>query len=216
MEDAQLGFAFEAERVSLPAGVWMSVGAVRDHVDALISDLFRVANDAPFRRMSTPGGRPMSVAMTNCGAFGWVSDHRGYRYERWDPQTSNPWPSMPESFRAVATKLADQAGFRCFEPDACLINRYAPGARMTLHQDLDEADLGQPIVSISLGLPATFVLGGDARRGATQRVGLRHGDAMVWGGPARRRYHGVLPLATGQHPVMGPFRYNLTFRRAAP
>jgi alkylated DNA repair protein (DNA oxidative demethylase) len=177
-------------------------------------DLAPVLAAAPLRHLRTPGGQAMSVATTNCGALGWVSDHRGYRYEAADPVSGQPWPVMPASFHALAVSAAARAGFPGFAPDACLINRYAPGARMSLHQDRDERDLAQPIVSVSLGLPATFLWGGPQRAGRTRRVPLAHGDVVVWGGPARLHFHGVLPLAAGEHPRLGACRINLTFRRA--
>jgi alkylated DNA repair protein (DNA oxidative demethylase) len=121
---------------------------------------------------------------------------------------------MPEAFRKLAETAANEAGFPGFGPDACLINRYEPGSRLSLHQDQDERDFTQPIVSVSLGLPATFLFGGMERGDKTIRIPLLHGDVVVWGGPARLRYHGVAPLAKGEHPLTGSVRYNLTFRRA--
>lgn len=180
---------------------------------AILSAARAIADAAPFRHMVTPGGWTMSVAMTNCGAWGWVTDHQGYRYASEDPTTGRPWPAMPASFRTLAREAAAQAGFPDFAPDACLINRYEPGARMALHQDRNERDFGQPIVSVSLGLPATFLFGGDERRDRPQRITLVHGDVVVWGGPARLRFHGVAPLKTGHHPLLGEYRLNLTFRR---
>lgn len=165
--------------------------------------------------MVTPGGFRMSVAMTNCGGYGWITDRKGYRYANTDPETGKPWPPIPAVMQALATEAAAQAGFPNFEPDACLINRYAVGARMTLHQDKNEVDFGQPIVSVSLGLPATFQLGGRERTDKASRIRLEHGDVLVWGGPARLLYHGILPLKAGYHPAFGAFRINLTFRRAA-
>jgi alkylated DNA repair protein (DNA oxidative demethylase) len=180
----------------------------------LIADLCDIAQRAPFRHMVTPGGHQMSVAMTNCGALGWVTDRTGYRYDANDPETGQPWPEMPRSFRELAGKAADDAGFRGFTPDACLINRYQPGARMSLHQDRDEHDFGAPIVSVSLGLPATFLFGGLKRSDKAARFRLEHGDVVVWGGPARLVFHGVAPLAGGTHAVLGQQRINLTFRKA--
>jgi alkylated DNA repair protein (DNA oxidative demethylase) len=182
---------------------------------ALLADLESVASRAPFRHMVTPGGYRMSVAMTNCGALGWVTDRTGYRYDALDPETGAPWPPMPESFRTLAVSAAAQAGFDDFVPDACLINRYAPGARLTLHQDRNERDFGQPIVSVSLGLPAVFLFGGLKRSEKAARVPLEHGDVVVWGGPARMRFHGVLPLKEGHDPQLGRLRINLTFRKAS-
>ena len=156
----------------------------------------------------------MSVAMTNCGTAGWVTDRTGYRYTTRDPETDRPWPAMPERFTDLATRAAAEAGFGGFMPDACLINRYAPGARLTLHQDHNEHDFSAPIVSVSLGLPAVFLFGGQQRNEPQRRVHLLHGDIVVWGGPARLRHHGVLPLRAGHHPLIGGYRINLTFRKA--
>jgi alkylated DNA repair protein (DNA oxidative demethylase) len=156
----------------------------------------------------------MSVAMTNCGRLGWVSDRVGYRYEACDPLSGRPWPPMPSAFLELAQAAALAAKFPTFIPDACLINRYEPGARLTLHQDKDERDFGAPIVSVSLGLPAVFLFGGDARTDLHRRVALHHGDVVVWGGPARLRHHGVLALKDGHHELLGSQRINLTFRKA--
>lgn len=184
------------------------------HEERLVRDLGAVTASAPLRHMSTPGGLRMSAAMTSCGELGWISDERGYRYSPVDPASSRPWPAMPDSFRELATRAACSAGFARFDPDACLVNRYEPGARLTLHQDRDERDLTAPIVSVSLGLPAVFLLGGLTRKTRPERVALVHGDIVVWGGPARLRYHGVLPIRDGSHPLLGACRINLTFRRA--
>lgn len=181
---------------------------------ALLEAVARITASAPWRHLVTPGGQRMSVAMTNCGSFGWVSDARGYRYEPADPLSGQPWPAMPEPFRTLAAEAAQAAGFAGFAPDACLVNRYLPGTRLSLHQDRDERDLGAPIVSVSLGLPATFLFGGLQRTDRTARVRLAHGDVVVWGGPSRLAYHGVAPLADGDHPLCGHERINLTFRRA--
>jgi alkylated DNA repair protein (DNA oxidative demethylase) len=164
--------------------------------------------------MMTRGGFTMSVAMTNCGKAGWITDRRGYRYDSVDPETDKPWPAMPEVFSSVAVRAAEAGGFSKFEPDACLINRYEPGARMSLHQDRNEQDFGQPIVSISLGLPAVFLFGGNERSDRPSKVYLESGDVVVWGGPARLAFHGIAPLADGEHPLTGRARFNLTFRRA--
>jgi alkylated DNA repair protein (DNA oxidative demethylase) len=164
--------------------------------------------------MVTPGGHQMSVAMTNCGGLGWVTDRSGYRYDANDPEAGRPWPAMPRSFRELAKVAAAQAGFEGFSPDACLINRYQPGARMSLHQDKDEEDFAAPIVSVSLGLPATFLFGGLKRSDKPRRFRLEHGDIAVWGGPARLVFHGVAPLADGEHALLGRQRINLTFRKA--
>jgi alkylated DNA repair protein (DNA oxidative demethylase) len=180
----------------------------------LIAAVSVVTREAAFRQMLTPGGLRMSVGLTNCGALGWVSDRAGYRYTTHDPDSDRPWPSMPAAFRALAEAAAERAGYRAFAPDACLVNRYLPGTRLTLHQDRNELDFSQPIVSVSLGLPAVFLFGGEARKDTTQRVLLRHGDVVVWGGPSRLHYHGVMPLKEGQHPLLGEMRVNLTLRRA--
>jgi DNA oxidative demethylase len=180
----------------------------------LISVLKAVVEHAPFRHMVTPGGFRMSVAMTNCGRLGWVTDRTGYRYDQIDPETGRRWPAMPPVFLRLAVNAAQAAGFPLFSPDACLINRYDPGARLTLHQDKNERDFDQPIVSVSLGLPAIFQFGGLERSDKTIRIPVVHGDVIVWGGQARLRYHGVAPLKEGTHPLLGSYRYNLTFRKA--
>jgi len=180
----------------------------------LLTDLGDIVAQAPFRHMVTPGGHQMSVAMTNCGRIGWVTDRSGYRYDANDPETGKPWPAMPKSFRELARQAAAESSFDGFAPDACLVNRYQPGARMSLHQDKDELDFGAPIVSVSLGLPAIFLFGGLKRADKPQRFRLEHGDIAVWGGPARLRFHGVAPLADGEDVLMGRQRINLTFRKA--
>jgi alkylated DNA repair protein (DNA oxidative demethylase) len=189
-------------------------GFARSFEDDLIAALRDIVAQAPFRQMHTPGGHRMSVAMTNCGGFGWVTDRTGYRYDPSDPETGMPWPAMPSSFRTLAGKAAAEAGFDGFLPQVCLVNRYAPGARMSLHQDKDELDFEAPIVSVSLGLPAIFLFGGLKRSDKTRRFRLEHGDVVVWGGPSRLVFHGVAPLADGEHAVMGRQRINLTFRKA--
>ena len=189
------GFALPFEGVLLPA-----------------LDLITTA--APFRHMVTPGGYRMSVAMTNCGAAGWVTDRTGYRYDPIDPATGRPWPPLPDCFTALATAAATEAGYPAFRPDACLINRYEPGARLSLHQDRNERDFAHPIVSVSLGLPAIFLFGGLKRDDAVQRFALRHGDIAVWGGPSRLRFHGVTELKDGYQETLGARRINLTFRGA--
>jgi alkylated DNA repair protein (DNA oxidative demethylase) len=180
----------------------------------ILAALDEILAEAPFRRMITPGGFEMSVAMTNCGAAGWVTDRRGYRYDPLDPESGRPWPPLPEVFRRLAGEVAAEAGFEGFLPDACLINRYEPGARLSLHQDKDEKDHGHPVVSVSLGLPAVFQFGGASRSDKTLRVPLIHGDIAVWGGPSRLFYHGVAPLKEGWHPLLGRQRINLTLRKA--
>jgi alkylated DNA repair protein (DNA oxidative demethylase) len=189
-------------------------GLARADAEVLLADVQAVIALAPWRHMITPGGLRMSVAMVNCGTVGWVSDARGYRYDPVDPLNGKPWPEMPASFRQLATTAAAQAGIAGFEPDACLINRYEPGTRLSLHQDRDERDFSAPIVSVSLGLPAVFLFGGMRRADRPQRVRLAHGDVVVWGGPSRLAFHGVAPLADGDHPLLGRLRINLTFRKA--
>ena len=207
---------FEAERRHIPLapGAVLLGGFVRSVEESLVAEIGRIVEQAPFRHMVTPGGHRMSVAMTNCGTAGWVTDRTGYRYTTRDPETDRPWPAMPERFTDLATRAAAEAGFGGFMPDACLINRYAPGARLTLHQDHNEHDFSAPIVSVSLGLPAVFLFGGQQRNEPQRRVHLLHGDIVVWGGPARLRHHGVLPLRAGHHPLIGGYRINLTFRKA--
>jgi alkylated DNA repair protein (DNA oxidative demethylase) len=192
---------------------WLRAYADDDAV-ALVQAIENVTAQAPFRRMQTPGGYTMSVAMSNCGDLGWVTDRRGYRYQREDPVSQQAWPKMPDVFLALAVRAAAAAGFDRFFPDACLVNRYEPGARMSLHQDKNESDLSQPIVSVSLGLPATFLFGGAERADKPLRLRLESGDVVVWGGPARLRFHGVDTLAQGMHALTGEYRYNLTFRKA--
>lgn len=181
---------------------------------ALLAAIDQVAAVSPFRRMVTPGGFQMSVAMTNCGAAGWVTDRSGYRYDRIDPETGKPWPAMPALFADLAARAAAAAGFMGFTPDACLVNRYEPGARMSLHQDRNERDFSQPIVSVSLGLPCRFLWGGAKRADRPRRMALQSGDVVVWGGATRLAFHGVAPLAAGEHPLTGGVRFNLTFRKA--
>ncbi|WP_280190792.1 DNA oxidative demethylase AlkB [Delftia sp. PS-11] len=189
-------------------------GMALDRAGALLQALAHVQAQAPFRHMHTPGGRVMSVALTNCGGQGWISDRYGYRYSSVDPGTGQPWPAMPAVLAQLACEAAAEAGFDGFSPDACLINRYVPGARLSLHQDRDERDLNAPIVSVSLGMTATFLFGGHARTDRLQRWDLSHGDVLVWGGQDRLRYHGVLPLRDHAHPVVGRQRINFTLRKA--
>ena len=180
----------------------------------ILAAIGAVTAAAPFRHMTTPGGFVMSVAMTNCGLAGWVTDRTGYRYDRDDPETGRPWPAMPASFLTLATGAAAEAGYPGFVPDACLINRYEPGSRLTPHQDKNERDFNWPIVSVSIGLPATFQFGGLKRADPMVRYALHHGDVAVWGGPSRLFYHGVATLKDGTHPTVGRMRINLTFRSA--
>ena len=196
-------------------GAFLLRGFALQNQGVLVSALRSVTRKAPFRHMITPGGYTMSVAMTNCGSLGWVTDRSGYRYHPIDPESGKPWPGMPDAFLTLAIGASAEAGFSSFHPDACLINRYAPETKLSLHQDKDEKDFSQPIVSVSLGVPATFMFGGARRADKIQRIGLYHGDVVVWGGPARLRYHGVAPLKDAEHPLLGRVRINLTFRKAA-
>ena len=210
----ELGSPAPLSKDILGAGTAFLAGFALDTQDELLLSLKCIAERSPFRNMVTPGGYRMSVAMTNCGPLGWVTDRSGYRYDAIDPEMNRPWPMMPLPFRELAVAAAEEAGFSNFVPDACLINRYEPGARLSLHQDKNEHDLTQPVVSVSLGLPATFLFGGLERAERTQRIQIVHGDVIVWGGPARLRYHGIVPLRDGEHSRTGRVRYNLTFRKA--
>jgi DNA oxidative demethylase len=211
---------FESAFDVLPSREAMAEGAVLlrgfagSAAAGLVADIDAITAQAPFRHMVTPGGHQMSVAMTNCGDAGWMTDRSGYRYAGVDPESGQSWPAMPASFRALAADAAAEAGFDGFSPDACLINRYVAGAKMSLHQDKDETDFGAPIVSVSLGLPAIFLFGGPQRSDKPRRFRLQHGDVVVWGGPSRLFFHGVAPLADGEHAVLGRQRINLTFRKA--
>lgn len=204
----------ETDAVSLDSQAFLLRGFAGAGVAELLRTIETITSAAPFRYMQTPGGYTMSAAMSNCGELGWVSDTRGYRYTSIDPLSNKPWPVMPGSFQKLAAAAAAAASFDNFYPDACLINRYEPGARMSLHQDKDEQDFSQPIVSVSLGLPMTFLFGGLKRKDKPQRIELQHGDVVVWGGQDRLRYHGVAALKEGGHPLLGRCRINLTFRKA--
>ncbi|WP_434634122.1 DNA oxidative demethylase AlkB [Chromobacterium sp. CV08] len=201
-----------AER--LAAGTVLLHGWACADAERLLAAVDEVARRSPPRGMATPGGQAMSVTTTSCGDWGWVSDRRGYRYSAVDPDSGQPWPAMPAALRALARDAAEAAGFPGFDPDACLINCYLPGARMGLHQDKDERDFSAPIVSVSLGLPAVFLLGGSRRADPAAAMLLQHGDVLVWGGPDRMRFHGVKPVKPGEHPLLGGRRVNLTFRKA--
>jgi alkylated DNA repair protein (DNA oxidative demethylase) len=211
---------FDSVSDVLPSREAMADGAVLLHGFArpaqheLLQALDEITAQAPFRHMSTPGGFEMSVAMSNCGNCGWITDRSGYRYGADDPLSGKPWPAMPPAFRDLAEQAAAEGGFAGFAPDACLINRYEPGARRSLHQDKDEQDFAAPIVSVSLGLPAIFMFGGLKRSDKPVRYRLEHGDVVVWGGPSRLFFHGVAPLADGEHALLGRKRINLTFRKA--
>ena len=208
-------FAERAEDLVLgpEAAIVLSAFAAAADRD-LLAAIADIARTAPFRHLITPGGWRMSVGMTNCGTAGWVSDRTGYRYDAIDPESHLPWPAMPPIFAEIAARAAAKAGFPNFAPDACLINRYTPGTRLSLHQDRNERDFDAPIVSVSLGLPAVFLWGGLLRSDRPQRVRLVHGDVVVWGGPARLTFHGIDTLRDGEHELTGAVRYNLTFRRA--
>ncbi|QJD58704.1 DNA oxidative demethylase AlkB [Pseudomonas sp. gcc21] len=195
-------------------GAYLLRGFATDISTQLLNDLQHIAEAAPFRHQVTPGGYSMSVAMTSCGELGWVTDKRGYRYSPVDPQSNQPWPALPESFEQLAIDAAATAGYPQFSAQSCLINRYETGARMALHQDKDEQDLTAPIVSVSLGAPISFLFGGPTRSHQPARVKIEHGDVLVWGGPSRLFFHGVAPLGKrADHPLTGPVRYNLTFRK---
>lgn len=179
----------------------------------LLHHINLISTLAPFRQMITPGGRKMSVHTTGCGQYSWISDRKGYRYTSHDPQSGLTWPSMPDVFFSLAENAANQAGFPDFSPDACLINRYTPGTRMSLHQDKDENNMAAPIVSVSLGISAIFIIGGLSRSSPVIKTELNHGDVIVWGGDDRMRYHGILPVPDTSHYETGRLRYNLTFRQ---
>ena len=201
-------------RADLCLGAVVLRGVAVPEATAIVTALHGITTHAALRHMLTPGGFRMSVAMTHCGAYGWVTDRTGYCDDAVDPATGKPWPRMPGVYLTLTQGAAASAGFEAFAPDACLINRYEPGARLSLHQDKNERDFEAPIVSVSLGLPAVFLFGGSHRADTPCRVPLAHGDVVVWGGPARMRYHGVMPLKEGHHPLMGGHRINLTFRKA--
>ena len=200
-------------REAMAEGAVVLRGFARAFETELLPALRAIVKQAPFRHLITPGGHRMSVAMTNCGSVGWVSDNTGYRYDAIDPESRQTWPAMPTVLRRLAAAAADDAGFKDFAPEACLINRYVPGAKLSLHQDKDELDFAAPIVSVSLGLPAIFLFGGPKRADKPNRYRLEHGDVVVWSGPSRLFFHGVAPLADGEHAVMGRQRINLTFRK---
>jgi alkylated DNA repair protein (DNA oxidative demethylase) len=203
----------DQRRVELAEGAVLLRGFARDESGDLLAEVATIAAAAPFRHFVTPGGQSMSVAMTNCGRLGWISDRKGYRYTDVDPETDKAWPPLPAAFLDLARRAAGAAGFANFCPDACLVNRYAPGTRLTLHQDKNEHDLEAPIVSVSLGLSAKFLFGGLNRTDKPHRHVLHHGDVAVWGGASRLAFHGVDTLKDGTHPATGNCRINLTFRK---
>ena len=202
----------QPSREDIADGAVLLRGFARPIEHDLIAAVHAIVAQSPFRRMTTPGGYQMSVAITNCGERGWITDHTGYRYDAIDPRSDAPWPAMSLVFRNLARRAAEQGGFVGFAPDACLVNRYEAGTRLSLHQDKDELDFSAPIVSVSLGLPAIFLFGGMVRSDRPRRFRLLHGDVVVWGGPSRLAYHGVAPLADGEHALLGRQRINLTFR----
>ncbi len=199
--------------IAICSGAMLLPGFALGFEKALLDQIPNLITAAPLRKMVTPGGLPMSVATTSCGDAGWVSDAYGYRYSR-RSMYSQPWPGIPSCFLELAQQAAQMAGYKNFVPDSCLINRYEVGAKMSLHQDKNEKDFSQPIVSVSLGLPATFLFGGLLRANKTTRVPLVHGDVVVWGGAARLFFHGILPIKPGKHSLLGEQRINLTFRKA--
>lgn len=203
----------EPYQLQLAEGAFILRGFIREFDISLLREIETIVLKAPFRHMITPGGYRMSVAMSNCGSVGWVSDRSGYRYDAIDPDSGRAWPSMPAVFLDVAKRAAMCAGFENFVPDACLINLYESGTRLSLHQDKDEQDASAPIVSVSLGLPAIFLFGGAKRNTRPRRYPLEHGDVVVWGGPSRFNFHGILPIAEGHHALLGSRRINLTFRK---
>jgi len=213
-EQLQLAFGPDRRREILAPGATLLRGVASACAADLLASIAELSAAAPFRHMQTAAGRSLAAAMTNCGTWGWVGDRRGYRYERCDPASGKPWPAMPSRLRQLATDWAGAAGFVGFVPDACLINRYAIGTGMALHQDRDEEDFAEPIVSVSLGLPVAFLWGGERRSDPASAVELQHGDVLVFGGPARLRFHGVRKLRRGLHAATGPVRFNLTLRRA--
>lgn len=207
-------FADEKRTIQITPGTVLLEGHALDDAADILATIKQIETASPFRRMLTPNGRTMSVAVTSCGKIGWVSDKSGYRYETADPETGKPWPQVPVFFSDVAQQAASEAGYDGFIPDVCIINRYEPGTKLSLHRDGDEKDFNHPIVSISLGLPATFLFGGLERSDKTKKIPLHHGDAFVFGGESRLVYHGIAPLKDSEHPLLGNQRINLTFRKA--
>ena len=207
-------FSDEENTILIADDAYFLKGFLLEKGEQLLSELSHIISLAPLRHMVTPGGYNMSVAMTNCGNWGWVTDETGYRYVSRDPVTNNLWPAIPKVFKELAVDAARIVGFNHFEPDACLINRYSIGSKLSLHQDKDEIDFSQPIVSFSFGLPAIFDFGGITREIPKIAILLEHGDVLVWGGRSRLNYHGVRSIKAGEHPLLGPFRFNITFRRS--
>ncbi|MDP1766819.1 MAG: DNA oxidative demethylase AlkB [Methylotenera sp.] len=204
----------QPSKLEIAKDAYLLKGYVQEDEKTLLADLEAIIKQAPLRHMMTKKGYAMSAAMTNCGILGWTSGRKGYRYDTKDPVTGHPWPKIPVSFQQLAIQAAAEAGFKDFRPDACLINQYNVGASMGLHQDKNELDISQPIVSVSLGMPAIFQFGGLSRADKPIRISLAHGDIVVWGGESRLNFHGIMPLKMNTHPILGAYRYNLTFRRA--
>jgi DNA oxidative demethylase len=202
---------FDENHAQVPlaeGAVWMR-GFAEPIADKLSETILKLLEDYPPQTMMTPMGCPMSVKTTSLGQLGWVGSDKGYGYARLDPTTNLPWPEIPNSLLHLAKNAAELAGYRDFEPDCCLINVYNIGTKMGLHQDKDERDFTQPIVSVSLGIPATFLFGGAKRHDPKQKCLVQHG-----GGRSRRFYHGINVIKAGRHVLLGERRYNLTFRRA--
>ena len=207
--------AFNSGKEEVTKDVYLLRGfALQDSEHLLLADMQVIIKQAPLRHMMTPMGFAMSAAMTNCGELGWVSNQQGYRYDTLNPNIGTPWPRMPASFLQLAQTAATECGYADFIPDACLINQYKTGASMGLHQDKNERDFTQPIVSVSLGIPAVFQFGGLKRSDKTDKIPLNHGDIVIWGSNARLKFHGIMPLKPNSHPALGAYRYNLTFRKA--
>jgi DNA oxidative demethylase len=204
--------AEDLHTVIAPGAVLMRAFGRADDVD-ILQAVESVIAQAPLRHLQTPGGYTMSIQTTRCGSMGWVSEPGGYRYAPSNPSTRAPWPAMPQCLLDFAVRAATEAGYPDFVPDSCMVNQYLPGNKLGLHQDRDERDLRAPVVSLSLGLPAIFLFGGLQRTGKTQRYRLAHGDVVVWGGPSRLAFHGVLPVADGDHALVGRRRVNVTFRK---
>ncbi len=189
-------------------------GFVRAKANQLVKDAELISQQSPFRTMTTPGGGKMSVAITNCGHCGWLSDEHGYRYQQIDPVTHRSWPEMPQSFLKICAAATKAASFAEFMPDACLLNKYQADAKMGLHNDNDEHDLTAPIVSVSLGLDAVFLFGGKTRQSPTRKYLLSHGDVVVFGGQSRLNFHGIsLIKPTYISDDLTDHRLNLTFRK---
>lgn len=213
-EQLELGIGDKPSRMEVGPGAWHLPRTLQGRESAVLDAMAGILEQSPWRQMKTPGGRTIRVSMSSCGDWGWISDAQGYRYSPVDPQSQAPWPKIPPLWRELVSQVAETAGYPDFCPDACLLNRYTPGLSMGMHQDADEQDFEHPIVSFSLGLDAAFRFGGPTRQSPAQTIRLAHGDAVVWGGPSRRYYHGISRVYPGEHPRLGAVRINLTFRRA--